>query len=86
MSPVDFEGSNLNLTKPVGWTDEQCFNMPAFKGKDKEGEPFILTAWQPNKEDLEAMNRGEPLYLRVCGEGHPPVSLFTMNPDGTGNF
>jgi len=30
MKPVKFEGQNFNFTKPAGWTDEQCGELPCF--------------------------------------------------------
>ena len=43
-----------------------------------EGEgkiPVMLTAWQPTPEELEALNKGASIHLRILGEGHPPVSM-----------
>jgi hypothetical protein len=34
----------------------------------------------PSKEDIEAINRGEGIYLNITGNGMPPVSLQTENP------
>lgn len=44
--------------------------------------PFILTCWQPSKEDIEAINRGEPIWLRTLGMGFAPTELFTTNEKG----
>lgn len=30
MMPIDFEGSNLTLTKPGNMTDEQCASIKAY--------------------------------------------------------
>lgn len=45
-----------------------------------------MTAWKPNKEDLEALNRGEPIYIKIIGKGLPPISVFTLDENGNGNF
>jgi hypothetical protein len=89
MLPVNFQGSNLDLNKPPEMTDEECAAVRAFKGtvperaylaiEDGTEYPFILTAWMPSKEDLEALNAGRPLWLRVLSFKHPPVVLFTLN-------
>ena len=85
MLPVDFQGSNLDLNKPEDWTDEQCGSMRAWYGKAPDGTPGFITAWQPSREDLDALNRGEPLYLRTLGEGFPPTAMFTFNEAGEAN-
>lgn len=80
MLPHNFDESNFTFTKPKGWTDEQCSDLPVFRGKYEDGTPVIISYWKPNKEDLDAMNNGEGIYLSIVGEGMPPVSLFTENP------
>lgn len=89
MMPVDFQGSNLDLNKPPEMTEEECQSVRAYKGttperaykavEDGTDYPFILTAWMPSKEDLEALNAGRPLWLRVLSFKHPPVALFTLD-------
>jgi hypothetical protein len=39
--------------------------------------PAMETAWFPSPDELAAMNAGAPIVLRVCGNGHPPVMLYT---------
>ncbi|WP_214228640.1 hypothetical protein [Pedobacter sp. B4-66] len=60
-------------------TDDQCIPLSAYKGEDNDGFQFFLTAWVPNKEDLEALNAGRPLYLKVIGNGFPPLAMYTMD-------
>jgi hypothetical protein len=55
-------------------------------GIDIDEYPYYMTAWQPNKEDLDALNRGEPVYVKVIGKGLPPMALFTLDEKGNGNF
>ena len=81
MLPIDFDGANLTLEKPASMTDEQCTSIRAFKGMDEENSPFILTIWQPSKEDIEAINAGRPICLKTFGHFFPPVALFTFNED-----
>lgn len=79
MRPIDFEGTNLTLTKPDSMLDEECLPLRAFKGVDDAGFNFILTAWQPNKEDLEALKAGRPICIKVLGVSQPPMSIFTYD-------
>lgn len=86
MLPVKLSDENLQLGPPPGWSDEQCMTVSAYAGVDGSGIPFVVTAWMPSKEDLEAMNAGRPLYAKWCGsvskDGRPtmaPLALFTMD-------
>lgn len=37
--------------------------------------PCMVTAWEPSPEELERLNSGAPVYLRVMGVAHPPVKI-----------
>lgn len=57
-----------------------------YAGIDSEHFPFFLTAWKPSKEDIEAINRGEPIYIRTVSTGLPPMAVFTMDENGEANY
>lgn len=57
-----------------------------YAGIDSEDFPFYMTAWQPNKEDLDALNRGEPIYIKTLSKGLHPMAVFTLDENGNGNF
>jgi len=80
MLPKDFQEANFTYHKPADMTDEQCSSLSVFIGKDGDGFPCIISKWQPNKEDIEAINNGDGIWLCITGTGMPPVSLFTDNP------
>lgn len=80
MLPTAFNGSNFVFTKPKDMTDEQCMDLPVFKGKDSEGFPIIISCWKFSKEDLDEIQKTGEIYLSITGYGMPPVSLFTENP------
>jgi len=84
MQPVHFEGAR-EIGKPKDMTDEQCMSIWAYNNIDTAGFPFWLTAWKPSYEDLQALNRGEPVYVRTVSHGLPPMSLFTLNENGECN-
>lgn len=46
---------------------------------------YYLTAWKPSYEDLQALNRGEPVYVKTVAHGLPPMALFTLNEQGQPN-
>lgn len=84
MQPIEFKGSRM-IGKPKGMTDEECFGIPAFDDVDNSGFHFWLTAWKPSYEDLQALNRGEPVYVKTTSNGLPPMALFTIDQDGNNN-
>ena len=85
MRPIDFPESNITFSKPSDMTDEQCSSISAYTGKDQNGIPYINTVWMPNKEDIEAINAGRPIILSITGSGMPPVSIFTVDENGSVN-
>jgi len=86
MLPVDFEGTNLTLNKPSEMTDEQCQSVKAFKGIDQEGFPFILLAFKPNYEDIEAIKAGRPIMLKIITAASiPPVAMYTYDENFNAN-
>lgn len=80
MLPVDFKEANFTFAKPPSMTDEECSDLRVWKGFDTDGQPVIISKWQPNKEDIEVISKGEPVYLSITGFGMPPVSLQTEYP------
>jgi len=80
MHPIKFPGA-VPIQKPDDMTDEQCSSIYAFVAVDKQGFPFYLTAWQPAKEDLDAFNNGEPVYVKTICRQLPPMELFTTDVD-----
>ena len=89
MMPVKLSDENMQLGPPRGWTDEQCMTVSAYGGVDGAGVPFVGTAWMPSKEDLDALNAGRPLYLKICDRltaaGTPtmmPAALYTTDEAG----
>ncbi len=80
MLAVDFPQSNFTFGKPISMTDEECGDLRVFRGPDGNGTPVIISKWQPSKEDIEAINRGEGIYLYIIGAGMPPVSICTESP------
>lgn len=84
MQPVSFPGSH-EVGKPKNMTDEECHSIQAAHATDNAGFRFWLTAWKPSKEDLDALNRGEPVYVKTLALGLPPMELFTIDELGHNN-
>lgn len=58
---------------------------PLYAGVDIENFPYYLTAWKPSYEDLQALNRGEPIYIKTLSNALPPMSVFTVDENGNCN-
>lgn len=56
MKSYNFSDANLKL---VG---EGCRTLSAFKGQDSEGNPFIVTGWEPTHADIIALMQKVPIY------------------------
>lgn len=84
MQPVEFPGSR-EIKKPADMTDEQCMSIWATNGIDQDGYYFWVTAWKPSYEDLQALNRGEPIYIKSLSRGLVPMALFTLDENGEHN-
>lgn len=57
-----------------------------YAGVDSEDFPYYMTAWKPNKEDIDAINRGEPIYVKILAKQLPAMALFTLDENNEGNF
>lgn len=84
---IDFEGA-IEIKKPPSMTDEQCssaYAMPFTQEVDIPGgakvavQCFVM-CYQPSLDDLNAMNAGAPVWLKVMAPGLPPHFLWTQNP------
>jgi hypothetical protein len=78
---LEFEKRGRNLND---WAPDELISVVS--GIDIEKFPYYMTAWQPNKEDLDAINRGEPIYIKTLSKGLPPMAVFTLDENGNGNF
>ena len=48
-----------------------------------EGTPSMVTAWLPTPKELEILNAGGAVHVRLYGTGHPPIMVTVGEaPDG----
>lgn len=40
-----------------------------------EKTPSMVTAWIPTPKELEALNKGAPVHVRIIGISHPPIMV-----------
>jgi len=44
------------------------------------GTPCMTTAWLPTPKELEALNAGAPVHVRIVGTAHPPIMVEVGEP------
>lgn len=68
-------GATRALGKAQGYYTLAVRDEPvrcAISGPDT---PSMVTAWEPTPDELDRLNRGAPVLLRVMGRAHPPVMV-----------
>lgn len=85
MKSYQFSNYNLTLVKPSRMSDEECKPLTAFKGVDEAGFPFLEVGFTPTQKDIESMQAGRPIHIRVLGSQFSPMSVFTTDADGNVN-
>lgn len=85
MTSVPFPGS-VEIKPLKGIHDDRKY-LPTFaaRSKDRYNDECIVVAYKPSKEDLDALNRGDLLYINVTGRELPSMNVFTMDEDGYSN-
>lgn len=83
MKPVKFPQQNFVYTKPEGWTDEQCLDLPAFKGHDDAGHPIVISKWELDQRELAEINKNKCVYLMAMDSSIPPMSVHIDSPFNT---
>lgn len=85
MQPVEFPGST-EIKKPANMTDEECMSAWALIHRDeKDRVAGFTTKWMPSYEDIQALNRGEGIFIHCLGSRLTPMSLFTLDENGLCN-
>lgn len=81
MRSLRIADSTRYLGAPVGWKAEgkQCANL-AIRDERTTLGPIMISAWELEPHEIEALVKGAPLYLTICGEVHPPVEIRIGEP------
>jgi hypothetical protein len=77
--PKRIEGATRHLGAPKDWNpdkDGQCGHLAILDVELAGGLPAMVSAWEPTPEEIEAINAGSPIYLRIVGNQHPPVWVW----------
>lgn len=73
---VQHPSNNRVLGAPKGWDQDknECGALPITDMK-VEGEPVMVSYWQPDADDLRKLAAGGKIMLYVWGQVHPPVAV-----------
>jgi hypothetical protein len=44
--------------------------------------PAMVSCWEPTPAELAVLNNGGKVYLRIVGQGHPPVMIYALGAAG----
>lgn len=70
MIPLAIENATRRIGKSQGYK-----GLAVLDAVTADGEPVMLTAWEPTPAELARLNKGAPVYLWVMGIAHPPVKV-----------
>lgn len=80
MTPTNFPQANKVFKAPPDLEESQCMPLPAYvgivRGGSLDGALQVVVAWMPTAEEIEALRRGEPIFLSMMG-GLAPHYLTT---------
>lgn len=68
--------NNGVLGAPAGWDHERiaCDALPVTRS-DLNGQPVVISYWQPSTAEIALLVAGKPVGLVVFGGTMPPVAL-----------
>lgn len=78
MRAIHIDGATRTLGAPHKWKpgdDGACLGLPIRDAQLPSGQPCMISAWRPTREELERLAQGASIELCVIGSGHPPVAL-----------
>lgn len=68
-------GATRVIGESQGYIGLPLRDITVFDAAAGRERPAMETAWSPTAEELEALNRGEPVILQLLGNRHPPVMI-----------
>jgi len=81
MTPIDPPVSNAVFGAPADLDESQVHPIRGFRFEIRsgnlDGSNAVVVAWRPDEQDIEAINRGDPIFLTCIG-GLVPHFLTTQ--------
>lgn len=79
MDYINIKGANVSLGAPAGWNEDRdgpCGALPVRVTRTPQNTVnHCESAWMPDALDLQALNAGHAVILRVYG-GQPAVAVY----------
>lgn len=69
------KGATRVLGKSQGYFGLPVRDEPINCSVGGPGTPSMVTAWLPTPKELEALNAGAPVHVRILGTAHPPIKV-----------
>ena len=69
------EGATRVLGKSQGYLGLPLRDVLINSTVDGPQTPAMETAWLPTPDEIERINAGAPVILRIIGAAHPPVMI-----------
>jgi hypothetical protein len=76
MNAVKHALCNTQLGPPAGVSESECRTLPI-----RRDETGMTSYWKPTRMEMVVLNAGGAVALKVCGGGHPPVSMAVALPE-----
>jgi hypothetical protein len=68
-------GATRVLGKAQGYLGLPVRDEPINCNVDGKDTPSMVTAWLPTPKELEALNAGAAVHVRLLGNAHPPIMV-----------
>lgn len=69
------KGASRVLGKSQGYLGLPVRDELINEAVNGEGTPAMTTAWLPTPKELEALNAGAAVHVRILGTAHPPIMV-----------
>jgi hypothetical protein len=80
MKPIKFPQANTNLIKPDDMTDEQCGELPVYRGAAENGFPVYISCFELDEQELLDVLQTKKIWVHVYAASHPPIALDCADP------
>lgn len=82
MNPIHHPSSTRVLQAPEGWDQDRAqVQALAITDTHLNGVPCLASFWQPDADELAALNAGGLVMLHIIGRNMPPVALAVTLPE-----
>ena len=69
------QGATRVLGKSQGFIGLPIRDGIAKSVLDQPDVPYMTSAWLPTPKELDALNKGAAVHVRIVGTQHPPIAV-----------